>query len=74
MMTDLIAGQVDVASVPVALVTPQVRDGKLKVLVVDASSRVPALPEAPVFSETGVAPVQAEFIFAMSAPAGTLRL
>jgi len=43
----------------------------MKALVVGAPERVKALPQVPTFRETGVAPVQADFIFALLAPAGT---
>jgi tripartite-type tricarboxylate transporter receptor subunit TctC len=70
-VTDLLSGQIDTAWVGPAAAAPFVRDGKLKALVVDAPARIKALPQAPVFSETSVAPVQAAHIFAMVAPAGT---
>jgi tripartite-type tricarboxylate transporter receptor subunit TctC len=47
------------------------RDGKLKALVVDAPTRVKSLAQVPVFNQTKVTPVQADFIFALMAPAGT---
>lgn len=68
---DLLAGQIDCAWAGVAGVAQHVRDGKLKALVVDAPVRVKSLPQVPVFKETKVAPVQADFIFALLAPAGT---
>ena len=71
LLTDVISGQVDAAWVAVAGAAPYVRDGRIKALVVDAPARVKALPQVPVFSETGVAPVQADFTFALQAPAGT---
>lgn len=71
LLTDLIAGQVDLAWVAIASVAPYVQSGKLRALVVDAPERVKALPQTPVFSETGVGHVQADFIFALTAPAHT---
>lgn len=70
-LTDLVSGEVAAAWVAVAGAAPYVKDGRLKALVVGAPARVKALPQVPVFSETSVAPVQADFIFAMVAPAGT---
>ena len=70
-LTDLVTGEVAAAWVAVAGAAPYVKDGRLKALVVGAPSRVKALPQAPVFGETQVAPVQADFVFAMIAPAGT---
>ena len=71
LLTDLVGGQVDAAWVAVAGAAPYVLDGKLKALVVDAPTRVKTLAQVPVFSETKVAPVQADFTFALQAPAGT---
>jgi tripartite-type tricarboxylate transporter receptor subunit TctC len=71
LLTDVVSGQVDAAWVAVAGAVPFVREGRVKALVVGAPSRVKALPQVPVFKETGVKPVQADFVFALLAPAGT---
>jgi tripartite-type tricarboxylate transporter receptor subunit TctC len=71
LLTDVVSGQVDAAWVAVAGAVPFVREGRVKALVVGAPSRVKALPQVPVFNETGVKPVQADFVFALLAPAGT---
>lgn len=71
LLTDVVSGQVDSAWVAVAGATPFVRDGKIKALVVDAPARARALPAVPVFSETRAQRVQADFYFALQAPAGT---
>ena len=71
LLTDLVSGQVDAAWVAVAGAAPFVHDGRIKALVVGASERVKSLPQVPTFRETGVRPVQADFIFALLAPAGT---
>lgn len=69
-LTDMLSGQVDSAWMAVAGAAPYVKDGKIKALVVDAPSRAKALPAVPTFKETKVDRVQADFIFAMTAPAG----
>jgi tripartite-type tricarboxylate transporter receptor subunit TctC len=71
LVTDLVAGQIDSAWIAVPNAAPFVRDGRLKALVVGAPSRVKALPDVPVFKDTPVAAVQADFIFAIVAPTGT---
>lgn len=71
LLTDIVSGQVDAAWVAVAGAAPFVRDGRIKALVVGAPNRVNALPQVPTFNESGVPPVQADFIFALLAPAGT---
>src|SRR5205085_5648930 len=65
------SGQVDAAWVAVAGAAPFVRDGRIKALAVGAPARVRALPQAPTFKEAGVPAVQADFVFALMAPAGT---
>lgn len=71
LLPDLVSGQVDAAFLAVSAVAPFVRDGKLKALVVSAPARAKALPQTPVFSETNVADVQADFLMGLTAPAGT---
>ena len=71
LVPDVVAARVDAAWVGVAGAAPFVREGKVKALVVAAPSRLKVLPQTPTFSETSVAPVQADFIFALMAPAGT---
>lgn len=73
LVTDLLAGQVDAGWVGVSAAVPYLKEGRLKALVVGAPARIPAMPQVPAFTlaETGVSPVQADFIFAMVAPAGT---
>lgn len=71
LLPDLISGNVDAAFISLASMAPFVREGKLKALVVDAPKRLKVMPQVPVFSETTVAPVQADFIYALVAPTGT---
>ena len=71
LIPDVVAGRVDGAFVGVAGAAPFVREGKVKALVAAAPSRLKVLPQTPTFSETSVAPVQADFIFALVAPTGT---
>jgi tripartite-type tricarboxylate transporter receptor subunit TctC len=69
-LNDMISGQVDSAWMAVAGAAPYVNEGKIKALVVDAPTRVKALPQVPIFKETRIVPVQADFIFAMTVPVG----
>ena len=71
LVPDVVAARVDAAWVGVPGAVPFVKDGKLKALVVSSPSRIKALPQSPTFSETSVAPVQADVLFAIVAPAGT---
>ena len=71
LLPDLVSGQIDASMIGVSAATPFVRDGKLKALVSAAPERTRSLPQVPVFSETSVPPLQADFMVAIVAPAGT---
>lgn len=51
----LVGGQVDAAAVGVSNVLSLYSSGKVRVLAVTGPARVPAMPEVPTFSESGVA-------------------
>lgn len=68
---DLLSGQLDAGWVGVAAAVPYVRDGRMKALVVGGTSRLNVLPDTPVFSETGVKPERSDFLYALTAAAGT---
>ena len=51
---EVIAGRVDFFFGPVALVLPHIRDGKLRALAVNGSSRSTALPDVPTLREAGI--------------------
>ena len=72
-MTEVIAGRVDFFFGPVALVLPQIRDGKLVALAVNARTRSPALPDVPTLLEAGLRDAEYPIWFALFAPAGTPR-
>ena len=55
LMNDALAGHVDVAIGSAALVTPQVRGGKLRGLGQSGATRSPGLPEVPTMIESGFA-------------------
>jgi tripartite-type tricarboxylate transporter receptor subunit TctC len=73
MLTDLIAGHVQVMFAFNSVVIPFIRSGKLKALVVTGDKRVPTLPDVPTVIEAGYP----ELIFggwgAYFAPRGTSR-
>jgi tripartite-type tricarboxylate transporter receptor subunit TctC len=52
-MSEVMAGRVDFFFGPPALVLSHVREGKLKALVVNGTSRTPALPDVPTTQEAG---------------------
>lgn len=52
--TDLLAGHLDAVSLTLAAVVEHCRAGRLRCVGVSSATRVPALPEAPTFSEQGL--------------------
>jgi tripartite-type tricarboxylate transporter receptor subunit TctC len=72
-MTEVLAGRVDFFFGPVALVLPQVRDGKLLALAVNAGKRSATLPDVPTTAEAGIRDAEYPIWFGLFAPAGTPR-
>ena len=72
-MTEVLAGRADFFFGPVALVLPQVRDGKLVALAVNGSKRSATLPDVPTTAEAGFADAEYPIWFGLFAPAGTPR-
>src|SRR5918996_2970466 len=70
-MFDVVAGRVDFFFGPVALVLPHIRDGKLRALAVNGSSRSTALPDVPTLREAGFKEAEYPIWFALFAPART---
>ena len=54
MVGDLIAGQVQLASMGLPPAMPYVKTGRLRVIAVTSAKRSPLLPEAPTVSESGL--------------------
>jgi tripartite-type tricarboxylate transporter receptor subunit TctC len=72
-MAEAIAGRVDFFFGPPALVLPHIRDGKLVALVVNGSSRTPALPDVPTTREAGFRDAEYPIWYGLFAPARTPR-
>ena len=70
-MLEVIAGRVDFFMGPVALVLPHIRDGKLRALAVNGSSRSTLLPDVPTFREAGIKEAEYPIWFALFVPART---
>jgi tripartite-type tricarboxylate transporter receptor subunit TctC len=70
-MTDLIAGNVNLFFDSVTSSMPMVRKGNLKALAVLSSQRLPDHPEIPTMTEAGVSGFDGKNWFALMAPAGT---
>lgn len=72
-MSEVVAGRVDFFFGPVALVLPQLRDGRLVALAVNTSRRSGTLPDVPTTAEAGIADAEYPIWYGLFAPAGTPR-
>lgn len=71
LMTELLAGRIDVSFATLPTVAAQIDNGDVKALAIASSKRTPRLPGVPTLSESGIAGVEADAWFALFAPAGT---
>ncbi len=70
-ITDAIGGHLDAVMLPLQLLVPHIRAGRLRGIAGFSPKRVALLPELPTFVETGFPQVQYETWYALFAPAGT---
>ncbi len=70
-MFEVIAGRIDFFFGPVALVLPHIRQGKLRALAVNGTSRSATLPDVPTLQEAGYPDAEYPIWFALFAPAKT---
>ncbi len=56
---DLVAGQIEFMTDTINSVAPFIKDGKLKLLAVSTSKRIPNFPNAPTLAESGMAGFEA---------------
>jgi tripartite-type tricarboxylate transporter receptor subunit TctC len=70
-VTDVMAGQIQLAFAPFPSALPQIKSGRLRVLGVTSAQRSPVLPEVPTVAESGLPGYSAASWFAVLAPAGT---
>ncbi|MBL8382790.1 MAG: tripartite tricarboxylate transporter substrate binding protein [Burkholderiales bacterium] len=70
--TNLQGGQITVAILDALSQTPQVKAGKLRALALNGTQRLPALPDVPTLTESGL-PFDLVGWHGMFAPAGTPR-
>ena len=70
-LTDLIAGQVQMYFDSASFLLPHVESGKLRVLAVADESRLPQLPDTPTTVEAGFGKLQASYWVGVLVPAGT---
>ena len=70
-MLEVVAGRVDFFFGPVALVLPHIREGRLRALAVNGSSRSSVLPDVPTLREAGIREAEYPIWFALFVPAKT---
>jgi tripartite-type tricarboxylate transporter receptor subunit TctC len=71
MLTDLIAGQIQVTFGDVLVLLPQIEAGKIRALAVTSKARLPLLPDLPTLNEAGLEGFEALSWQGFFAPAGT---
>jgi tripartite-type tricarboxylate transporter receptor subunit TctC len=69
----LIAGEVDVAIVPIGTIVPLIEGGQLRALAVNSAKRSPVLPNVPTVSEDAIPGFEASGWQGYFVPAGTPR-
>lgn len=67
----LMSGEVSVMFMPTTNAVPLVKGGRLRALAVTSRERVPAMPELPTVSESGLKGYESSQWYGMLAPAGT---
>lgn len=71
-LTELSAGLIELAVMPVSLAQPFIKDGKVKAFGVTSRQRWPSLPDVPALAETaGLQKVDVNSWYGLFAPAGT---
>ncbi len=73
MLTELVAGRVDVGMDNIPSALPFIREGRIRGLGVTSKARSPALPDLPTLDEAGAAGFEATAWFGVLAPAATPR-
>lgn len=68
---NLIAGEVQVAFLPLLAVKPHLDSGRVKVIAITSPTRSPLLPAVPTFTEQGFPSLEIYIWSSIAAPAGT---
>ena len=68
-VTDLIAGQVQMAILGIPVVLPHIKSGRINALVITSDKRVASLPEVPTTIESGYPTVQTDYWYGLIAAA-----
>lgn len=70
-VSDLLAGRVQILFAPLTTGIPLIKDGRLRILGVASDKRSPALPDVPIMAEVGFPALATPNWYAVVAPAGT---
>jgi tripartite-type tricarboxylate transporter receptor subunit TctC len=73
MVGDLLAGQVQLASIGLPPAMPHIKSGKLRVIAVTGMKRSPLLPDAPTVAESGLPGFDVTSWYGMFGPAAMPR-
>jgi tripartite-type tricarboxylate transporter receptor subunit TctC len=71
MVTDLMAGQIDIGFGTLPSIAPFLASGKLRALAITSRARSALLPDTPTFAESGVPGYEADVWYGIFAPAST---
>ena len=71
MNTNILGGQIDMGAGSVALLTPQVKGGKMRAIATTGEKRASSMPEVPTLIEQGFPGLTAYAWWGIYAPAGT---
>jgi tripartite-type tricarboxylate transporter receptor subunit TctC len=74
MISDLLAGQIDMTINGKSVLLPHIQAGKLRALAVTGAARWPELPDVPTLVEAGYLDAPYDAMFGIVAPAGTPAL
>jgi len=69
MMTDLLSGRLDAASVGAAAMLPFIKSGKVRCIATGSTQRLPQLPDVPTVAEQGFPGFEMTQWYGMLAPA-----
>src|SRR4029434_1771004 len=70
-MTDMIAGQIDLSMFPATVALQQLRAGNARAYAVTTGARIPAAPEIPTVDEAGLPGFYISLWWGLWAPKGT---
>jgi tripartite-type tricarboxylate transporter receptor subunit TctC len=71
MISDLLAGQIDLTINGKSVLLPHIQAGKLRALAVSSATRWPELPDVPTLAEAGYMDTPYDALFGIVTPAGT---